>query len=55
MRLNRLSLATLGVMAATAVCQAQQAYPAKSVKIMVGYAPGGSADMQTRLTARWPR
>ena len=53
MRLNRLSLATLGVMAATAVCQAQQAYPAKPVRIMVGYAPGGSADVQTRLTARF--
>jgi len=30
-----------------------QAYPARPVRLIIGYTPGGSADLTARLTAQW--
>jgi len=30
-----------------------QAYPARNVRLIIGYPPGGSADITARLTAQW--
>lgn len=48
--------AVLGVLGATAFSLAapafaQGGYPAKPIKLLVGYAPGGSVDMAARVTA----
>src|SRR3984893_11024269 len=32
---------------------ASQAYPSQSVRLIIGYSPGGSADMTARLLGHW--
>jgi tripartite-type tricarboxylate transporter receptor subunit TctC len=51
---RRSALAALGAGAATAACPAlaqSGAYPNKSIKLIVGYAPGGAVDMVARVMA----
>lgn len=50
---RRLVLITLGLAAGVphAGTWAQSAYPAKPIKLIVGYAPGGSVDMAARVVA----
>ncbi|MCJ0763609.1 Bug family tripartite tricarboxylate transporter substrate binding protein [Variovorax terrae] len=50
---RRLALAALGATATAlaAPALAQASYPAKPIKVMVGYAPGGSVDMAARVVA----
>ena len=51
-RLLLVSLAGVGLLAATADVRAQQAYPSKPVKIIVNVSPGGGVDTATRLVAQ---
>ena len=43
-------LLVLAVVACTAA-QAQEAWPSRPIKLLVGFAPGGSSDMVARLIA----
>jgi len=47
-----MTLALTLVMSLVAAAQAQTAWPAKPIKIMVGYAPGGSTDVTARIIAQ---
>lgn len=49
-RRHYLTIAALALVA-TAPLQAQDAYPNKPIRIIVGYAPGGSTDVTARLIA----
>jgi tripartite-type tricarboxylate transporter receptor subunit TctC len=49
--LKRLLAATLGSAVLAAPAFAQSAYPDKPVRIVVGFAPGGAADVLTRIIA----
>ena len=50
---RRLTLAALALAASASLAPvvAQTAYPAKPIKLVVGYAPGGSVDMAARVMA----
>lgn len=50
---RRMTLAALGLIACAPLTSvvAQTAYPAKPIKLVVGYAPGGSVDMAARVMA----
>lgn len=50
---RRLALAALGLLASAPLTSAfaQPAYPNKPIKLVVGYAPGGSVDMAARVVA----
>ena len=47
-----LAFALGAILTAVAPAQAQTAWPAKAIKIMVGYAPGGSTDVTARIIAQ---
>ena len=42
---------SLGLLAVASTTQAQEAWPARPIKLLVGFAPGGSSDMVARLIA----
>src|ERR1044072_415698 len=48
----RLAGATLALPAVSRGAPAQ-AYPSRSIRMIIGYPPGGSADITARLTAPW--
>jgi tripartite-type tricarboxylate transporter receptor subunit TctC len=48
----QLAVATVATAAMPAIAKAQS-YPARPVRIIVGFAPGGSADIIARLVAQW--
>jgi tripartite-type tricarboxylate transporter receptor subunit TctC len=48
-RLGRIMVASLAL--TTILAQAQDAWPARPIKLLVGFAPGGSSDMVARLIA----
>ena len=50
MTFSRFTIATALILAATNTFA--QAYPAKPVRIMIGYVPGGAADFTARLIAQ---
>src|ERR1700716_4620754 len=41
-----------GLPAVSKIARAQT-YPARSLRMIIGYPPGGSADITARLTAQW--
>src|SRR5436190_821333 len=51
-RLLQLAGATLALPAIARIARAQT-YPAKPVRLIIGYTPGGSADLTARLMAQW--
>jgi tripartite-type tricarboxylate transporter receptor subunit TctC len=51
-RLLQLASATLALPAIAPIARAQ-AYPARPVRVIIGYTPGGSADLTARLIAQW--
>ncbi len=51
LRANGIAVVAASVMSATALAQAPPDYPAKPVRVIVGQAPGGGNDIQTRLFA----
>jgi tripartite-type tricarboxylate transporter receptor subunit TctC len=51
-RFLRLAAAAATLPAAARVARAQ-AYPARSVRLIIGYPPGGSADITARLMGQW--
>jgi tripartite-type tricarboxylate transporter receptor subunit TctC len=42
-----------GALAATARIAGAQAYPNRSLRLIIGYTPGGSADLTARLVGQW--
>ena len=42
-----------GAAALPALSQVARAYPARTVRLIIGYTPGGSADLTARLFAQW--
>ena len=48
-----LTVATAFTVAVTAPFAYAQSYPDKPVRLIIGYAPGGSADITARLMAQW--
>jgi tripartite-type tricarboxylate transporter receptor subunit TctC len=51
-RFLRLAAAAVAVPATARIARAQS-YPARSVRIVIGYTPGGSADITSRLLGQW--
>jgi tripartite-type tricarboxylate transporter receptor subunit TctC len=49
---HRVSIATIALTLSAATALAQESYPAKPVRVLVGLAPGGGTDIQTRLFAQ---
>ena len=49
--LGRSWVLTLGLMASLGAAHAQDAWPTRPIKLLVGFAPGGSSDMVARLIA----
>jgi len=52
MKISRIYLALAVSIAASASAQAQQAYPAKPIRIIVGFSPGGGVDLIGRTIAQ---
>lgn len=48
-----LASVVLTIAAPTSIFAQQPGYPAQPVKIVVGYAPGGAADVASRMLAEW--
>ena len=46
-------LATAAAFPAVSRIAMAQAYPTRPVRLIIGYPPGGSADMTARLMAQW--
>ena len=44
--------AALGLLSATAASFAQAAWPAKTVRVVVGFAPGGTTDVMARVVSQ---
>jgi tripartite-type tricarboxylate transporter receptor subunit TctC len=54
MKVNAISIsgaALTAVLSAAGAAQAQEAYPSKAIRMIVGYAPGGGSDIMGRLIA----
>lgn len=49
--LGRLWVLAVGLVASLGIAQAQDAWPTRPIKLLVGFAPGGSSDMVARLIA----
>ncbi len=49
--LGRTWILALGLMASLGIAHAQDAWPTRPIKLLVGFAPGGSSDMVARLIA----
>ena len=52
-RFLRLAASAAAVPAAPIVAGSQESYPTRPVRLLVGYAAGGPADIVARLTAQW--
>jgi tripartite-type tricarboxylate transporter receptor subunit TctC len=52
-RFLRLAATAAAVPAAPIVAASQESYPTRPVRLLVGYAAGGPADIVARLTAQW--
>jgi tripartite-type tricarboxylate transporter receptor subunit TctC len=52
-RFLRLAAIAAAVPAAPIVAASQESYPTRPVRLLVGYAAGGPADIVARLTAQW--
>jgi len=52
-RFLRLAATAAAVSAAPIVAGSQESYPTRPVRLLVGYAAGGPADIVARLTAQW--